>query len=180
MIFLVFLKTKYSIKVNFMFKHFKFKFTLDIIWFAVSGIVSFLFLFFLKKQIDEMYFNVLFGCNVLTLIYFRWILFPGTSFIFSNVLVKVLLWLVNFPLVFFLLQKFNYYMEKIDDYAIHLSPSISFPLADNLDVSRVLWIKNSTLLSFIAVLIIIALMQIRIMWLLMRSIREKYTKDSGY
>lgn len=163
-----------------MFKNFKYTFSLDIIWILISAIIAYLFIFYIHTYISKEYFYTLFFCTLLSLIYIRWIVFPSTSFIFDNVFIKVLLWLANFPLILLLLRHFNIYIEAIDDYAINFNPDKQFPLINDLSVHSLLWIKNITLLSFIAALVLIAIMQIRIMWLLMRSIRAKYTKDSGY
>jgi hypothetical protein len=163
-----------------MFKFFRYTFSLDILWFLIASIISYLLLYVIKNAIDIEYFRILFLCVSVALIYFRWILFPNTSFVFNNILVKVLLLLLNLPFAYFLLQKFNFYIEKIDDYAINFMPNKKFPLLQNLDVDAILLIKNITLMSFIFILVMIVLMQIRIVWLLMRSVRNKYSKDSGY
>lgn len=163
-----------------MFKNFKYTIALDILWFIMAGIIAYLILFSVQQKIDATYFYTLFFSLVVAIVYLKWIMYPTTSFFFNTILSKLLLLLLNLPLAYFVLRKFNLYIEKIDDYSINFNPDIQFPIVDNLNVDALLWIKNLTLISFISVLVMIVLMQLRIIWLLMRAARNKYSKDSGY
>lgn len=163
-----------------MFKNFKYTFALDILWFIMAGIIAYIILFSVQHKIDATYFYTLYFSLVVAIVYLKWIMYPTTSFFFNNIFAKILLLLLNLPFAYFILREFNLYIENIDDYSINFNPNISFPLASNLSVDSLLWIKNLTLISFISVLVMIVLMQFRIIWLLMRAARSKFSKDSGY
>lgn len=155
-------------------------FIFDLLWAAFCVLLASLIMMTIRNYIDTTYFYTLVFCVALGLFYFKNIILPETSFLFSSVVSLLLIFLLNFKIaydIFFI--KLHYYLDGFENYFVGYDTDNFTSLSPDLGVRQLLLVKSITVYSFIFVLFLIFLTQIRIVWLLMRKARKRFSTDSN-
>ncbi len=156
-------------------------FLFDVFSLIFVSILSFLILFNIKEWMTQKYFIPLFLYFAIAAFYFRCIIFPKSSFLFSFWPFLVVIFLGNFYITFKLFHNYYLFLDVIDDYSIHFTKDFVTPLIKGLTAGQLLSIKSMATFGFVFYMVIIVLTQFRIIWLLLRKARAKFaSKDSNY
>ena len=156
-------------------------FLFDVCSFIFVSIIAYLLLQNMKDWMSRDYFLLLMALFVVGAFYFRCMIFPKSSLLFSTVPFLMILFPINFYIGYTLFHKYYIFLDVIDDYSIHFTADYITPLVKGLSASQLLSIKSMATFGFTFSLLILLLTQFRIIWLLMRWGRAKFAgKDSHF
>ena len=139
----------------------------EIIWFAFAAILVFVVLSLVRTSISTHFYEFLFGTGFLLITYFRFIVWAYNSILLRSIWMKLLLFLANIPLFFYVLHYYGHFMQVFDNYVFDLPDTVFQHINSGTDEKLPL-IKWLTVIGGVGSLSMIVLMEIRVIWLIFK------------
>lgn len=136
----------------------------ELLWFAFAAIAAYLLILPIKSEISPQFFLYLMWSLFLVFTYFRFIAFMSRSVLLENVFVKILLFIANVPLFFFVLNQFYTYGRVYDEYNFTLASNVFQHIKSGTDLDDLTYIKRLVTFSGAASMLVIVLLEIRIVY----------------
>ena len=136
----------------------------ELLWFAFAAIAAYLLILPIKNEISFAFFRYLTCSLFLVFTYFRFVAFMMRSIILENVWIKVLLFIINIPLFFFVLDQYYAFGRVYDEYNYTLAATIFQHIKSGTDLDDLMYIKKLVTFSGAASMMVIILLEARIVY----------------
>lgn len=146
----------------------KYKILIDVIWFIVAILIATLIPLPFNKNISTAYQVFLSASLFVIVTYFRWVVFPMRSYIFSSFWPKFILFFVNFALFYYFMQGFSNFTKVFDGFEFTFDKSThqSILFGTSTDIAE--QIKNLTIFCGSITLVLIVMIQFRIIHIIFK------------
>lgn len=134
----------------------------EILWFAFAAIAAYLFVLPIKDIISFPFFQFLISALFLAFTYFRFIAFMFRSILLESIWVKLLLFVLNVPLFFYMLDQYSTFGKVYDEYNFTLPANQLQPIKSGTELDDLMYIKQVVTFAGFAALVMIILLEIRI------------------
>lgn len=136
----------------------------ELLWFAFAAVIAYLLILPIKNEISQQFFQYLMWSLFLVFTYFRFVAFMMRSIILENVWVKILLFIANIPLFFFVLNQYYTFGRVYDEYNYTLAANVFQHIKSGTDLDDLMYIKRLVTFSGAASMMLIFLMEARIVY----------------
>lgn len=136
----------------------------ELLWFSLAAVAAYLLVLPVQSEISQQFFRYLMCSLFLVFTYFRFIAFMGHSILLENVWVKILLFIINIPLFFFVMNQYYSYGRVYDEYNYTLATNIFQHIKSGTDLDDLMYIKKVVTFCGIASMTVITLLEARIIY----------------
>ncbi len=140
----------------------------EILWLIASIVITAFMTWSVYPEIDKGFFGYIAGTMILGLNYLRWILFPKHSPIMLSFWFKMVMLLVNIPLLMIVGKYFLSIMEIFDSFNFSYGFSESNLIREGSSLDFIQYIRNLTIGSVASLLVLIVMFEIRAVQLIFR------------
>ncbi len=133
-------------------------------WFAFAAAAAYLLVLPVIPKISQALYMYMYGALFLIVTYFRFTAFMARSILLENVFVKILLFVINVPLFFYLLNEYYTYGRVFDNYDYTLASNVFQHIKSGTELEDLTYIKKLVTFCGIASLMLVALLQVRIVY----------------
>ena len=134
----------------------------ELLWFLIAALVAYILIWPIRDRISDELFNYLLPTYFLIFTYFRFIAFMQQSILLESIWSKILFFVLNFPLFFFMLNKSFEYGQVADTYIYTLPKTILQHIKSGTELPQVMYVKRLVTIAEATVLTLIILFQLRI------------------
>lgn len=140
----------------------------ELLWIAFAAILVFVVFSMVRSFISEHFYEFLLGTGFLFITCFRLVVWPYNSVLIRSVWIKLLLFLLNIPLFFYVMHYYSHFMQVFDDYVYDLPDTVFQHIHSGTDIDQILLIKRLTVMTGVGALVVIVLFELRIIWLIFK------------
>lgn len=137
---------------------------LELLWFLIAAIVAYIIIWPVKDIISHELYIYLLGTYFLIFTYFRCTAFLQHSILMESIWSKIIIFILNFPLFFFMLNKSFKYSRVTEEYIFTLPKEEIQHIKSGTELPDLMYIKHLVTIAEPAVLMLIILFQLRIMY----------------
>lgn len=134
----------------------------ELLWFAFAAIASYLLILPIKEVISISFFQFLLSALFLAITYFRFIAFMMRSILLESIWVKLLLFVLNIPLFFYMLDQFSTFGKVYDEYNFTLPVTEFHHINSGTELDDLMYIKQLVTFAGFAAIVMIILLELRI------------------
>ncbi|HRH57972.1 MAG TPA: hypothetical protein PLS10_09980 [Chitinophagales bacterium] len=136
----------------------------ELLWFAVAAVGAYLLVLPVKNEISQQFFQYLICSMFLVFTYFRFTAFMMRSILLENVWIKLLLFVLNVPLFFFVLNKYYAFGRVYDEYNFTLPLNVFQHIKSGTELDDLMYIKKLVTFSGVASMTVILFLEARIVY----------------
>ena len=136
----------------------------ELCWFAFAAAASYLLVLPVISKISPELFQYMYGAFFLIVTYFRFTAFMSRSILLENVFVKIVLFIINVPLFFYLLNAYYTFGRVFDNYDFTLASNIFQHIKSGTELEDLMYIKKLVTFCGIASLMLLVLLQLSIVY----------------
>ena len=133
-------------------------------WFAFAAVAAYLLVLPVVPKISNALYLYMYGTLFLIVTFFRFTAFMSRSVLLENVFVKILLFIINVPLFFYLLNEYYTYGRVFDNYDYTLASNVFQHIKSGTELEDLTYIKKLVTFCGIASLMLVVLLQVRIVY----------------
>ncbi|MBP6323665.1 MAG: hypothetical protein KA322_01405 [Chitinophagales bacterium] len=134
----------------------------EILWFALAAIASYLLIVPARHAISDQFAIYLMWSLFLVFTYFRFTAFMMHSVLLESIWVKVLLFILNVPLFFFVLNQYYTFGRVYDEYNFTAPATVLQHIKSGTELDDLMYIKKLVTFSGVAAMVLIVLLEARI------------------
>lgn len=140
----------------------------EILWLIASVVITTFMTWNIYPEIDNGFFWYISGTMFLALNYLRWILFPRYSPIMFSFWFKMVMLLVNIPLLMVIGKYFLSIMEIFDSFNFSYGYSESYLIRENAPLEFIQQVRTLTIASVASFLVLTIIFEIRAVQLIFK------------
>lgn len=133
-------------------------------WFAFAAAAAYLLVLPVIPKISQALYGYMYGTLFLIVTYFRFTAFMARSILLENVFVKIILFILNVPLFFYLLNEYYTYGRVFDNYDYTLASNVFQHIKSGTELEDLTYIKKLVTFCGIASLMLVVLLQVRLVY----------------
>lgn len=136
----------------------------EVLWFSIALIAALLLVLPVKTVISVPFFRYLICSLFLVFTYFRFTAFMMHSILLESIWIKILLFVLNVPLFFLIMDQYYTYGKVYDEYNFTLSADVFQHIKSGTELDDLMYIKKLVTFSGVASLMLIILVEARIVY----------------
>lgn len=136
----------------------------EIIWFLLAIGGAYICIVPIQDEISRPFFQFLLFALFIAFTYFRFIAFMMRSILLESIWAKLLLFVLNVPLFFLLLNKYYAFGRTFDDYVFTLPANVFQHIKSGTDIDDLMYIKNLVTFAGVTSMTVIVLLEMRIVY----------------
>ncbi len=136
----------------------------ELLWFVFAAVAAYLLILPVKNEISQQFFIYLLWSLFLVFTYFRFTAFMMRSIILENVWTKIMLFIANIPLFFFVIDQYYSFGRVYDEYNFTLADTTFQHIKSGADLKDLLYVKKLVTFSGISSVTLIVFMEARIVY----------------
>lgn len=140
----------------------------EILWLIASVVITTFMTWSIYPEIDKGFFFYISGTMFLALNYLRWILFPRYSPIMFSFWFKMVMLLINIPLLMVIGKYFLSIMEIFDSFNFSYGYSESHLIRENAPLDFIQQVRTLTIASVASFLVLTVIFEIRAVQLIFK------------
>ena len=140
------------------------KMVYELLWFAFAAIASYLLVYPIMHKISMPFFRYLLMALFLVFTYFRFTAFMMRSILLDSIWMKLLFFVINIPLFFYLQDQYYTFGKVFDEYNYTLPANVFQHINAGTELDDLMYIKNLVTFSGLLSIILLVLFEIRIVY----------------
>lgn len=140
------------------------KLTYELLWFVFAAIASYLLVYPIMQKISFPFYKYLLMALFLVFTYFRFTAFMMRSVLLESVWIKILFFVINIPLLFYLQDQYYTFGKVFDEYNYTLPANVFQHIASGTELDDLMYIKKLVTFSGVLSVILVILFEIRIVY----------------
>ncbi|HQV76842.1 MAG TPA: hypothetical protein PLJ42_01560 [Chitinophagales bacterium] len=134
----------------------------EIIWFIIALVLGYALIMPIKHEISHEFYKYLFASVIFIVIYFHFVAFMSRSILMESIWSKIIVFILNVPLFFYLINKYYEFGKVYDEYNFTLPSTVFQHIKSGTELEDLVYIKNLVTFVGIASITLLFLLQIRI------------------